>query len=49
MYKYRNIKTGLEFESVTECHGDDIEEIVEKKEAPKRKRPVKGTKKDESK
>lgn len=47
--RYRNTKTGLDFESVTECRGDNIEEIAEKKEAPKRKRPVKGAKKDESK
>jgi hypothetical protein len=49
MYKYRNVKTGLEFESVTVCRGEYIEEVTEKNEAPKRKRPAKGAKKDESK
>lgn len=47
MYKYRNVKTGIEFESVTKCAGDNIEEIteaIEKKAAPKRKRPAKGAK-----
>lgn len=45
--KYRNTKTGLEFESATECHGENIVEVAEKKEAPKRKRPAKGAKKNE--
>ena len=44
MYKYRNVKTGIEFESATKCAGDNIEEVTEKKTAPKRKRSAKGAK-----
>ena len=46
MYTYRNKKTGVEFVSVTECKGEDIELV--KADVPKRdeeKKPVRGKKK----
>lgn len=46
MYTYRNKKTGVEFVSVTECKGDDIELV--KADVPKQdeeKKPVRGKKK----
>lgn len=44
MYTYRNIKTGIEFTSVSECHGEHIE-LVSAPEAEPKKKPVKGKKK----
>lgn len=46
MYTCRNKKTGIEFVSVTECKGEDIE--IVKADAPKQdeeKKPVRGKKK----
>lgn len=46
MYTYRNKKTGVEFVSVTECKGDDIE--IVKADEPKQeaeKKPARGKKK----
>lgn len=46
MYTYRNVKTGVEFVSVTECKGEDIELV--KADEPKqeeKKTPARGKKK----
>lgn len=46
MYTYRNTKTGVEFVSMTECKGDDLE--IVKADEPKQdteKKPARGKKK----
>ena len=45
MYTYRNKKTGVEFVSVTECKGEDIEQVKAEPKQEEENKPVRGKKK----
>lgn len=45
MYTYRNTKTGIEFTSVTECKGENLEQVGAEPKQEEEKKPVRGKKK----